>query len=190
MRGLLRLSLSKDRASCPAPGTAAARPAKRCRRPARNRRDRPALHSRTSIRTTAIPISAALTIPSLTAWHGICLARSVAASGNPARDLIDHAFGIHGQALEIRGQRLDLLASNIANAATPGYKARDLDFRAALVGQTAVRYRVPVTSSLDGNTVKLATEQTQFAQNAIQYRKKLGFLSGRIGGFIQALKGE
>ena len=48
-------------------------------------------------------------------------------------DLIDHAFGIHGQALEIRGQRLDLLASNIANAATPGYRARDLDFRAALV---------------------------------------------------------
>ena len=106
-------------------------------------------------------------------------------------DLIDRAFGIHGQALEIRSQRLELLASNIANAATPGYKARDLDFRAALAGQAdAVRYRVPVTSSLDGNTVELATEQTQFAQNAIQYRTTLGFLNGRIGGIMQALKGE
>ena len=105
-------------------------------------------------------------------------------------DLIDAQFGIHATALQLRAQRLELLASNIANAATPGYRARDLDFRAALVGQTAVRYRVPVTSSLDGNTVKLATEQTQFAQNAIQYRTTLGFLSGRIGGIIQALKGE
>lgn len=106
-------------------------------------------------------------------------------------DLIDRAFGIHGTALALRSQRLDLLASNIANAATPGYKARDLDFRAALHGAAdAVRYRVPTTSSLDGNTVELATEQTQFAQNAIQYRTTLAFLGGRVGGIMQALKGE
>ncbi|UAJ08685.1 flagellar basal body rod protein FlgB [Glacieibacterium megasporae] len=106
-------------------------------------------------------------------------------------DLIDRSFGIHGKALEVRGQRLDLLASNIANAATPGYKARDLDFRAALDGQPgAVKFRVPLTSSLDGNTVELATEQTQFAQNAVQYRTTLGFLNGRIAGVMQALKGE
>ncbi len=106
-------------------------------------------------------------------------------------DLIEQSFGIHGKALEVRGQRLDLLASNIANAATPGYKARDLDFRAALSGAVdAVRFRVPQTSSLDGNTVELDVEQTQFAQNAIQYRTTLGFLNGRIAGVMQALKGE
>ncbi|QYE36556.1 flagellar basal body protein [Polymorphobacter sp. PAMC 29334] len=105
-------------------------------------------------------------------------------------DLIDRSFGIHGKALEVRGQRLDLLASNIANAATPGYKARDLDFRAALDGQAAVKFRVPLTSSLDGNTVELSVEQTQFAQNAVQYRTTLGFLNGRIAGVMQALKGE
>lgn len=106
-------------------------------------------------------------------------------------DLIDRSFGIHGAALAVRGERLNLLASNIANAATPGYKARDLDFRAALAGAPgAIRYRVPLTSSLDGNTVELATEQTQFAQNAIQYRTTLAFLGGRIAGVMQALKGE
>ena len=131
-------------------------------------------------------------------------------------DLIDQAFGIHGTALALRSARLDLLASNIANAATPGYKARDLDFRAALnavalngatsngatgagldsTGSTAaamasaVRFRVPMATSLDGNTVELATEQTQFAQNAVQYRTTLAFLGARIGGIMQALKGE
>lgn len=106
-------------------------------------------------------------------------------------DLIDRALGIHGTALKLRGERLDLLASNIANAATPGFKARDLDFRAALAGAAdPVRFRVPATSSLDGNTVELATEQTQFAENAVQYRTTLAFLGGRIAGIMQALKGE
>ena len=69
-------------------------------------------------------------------------------------NVTDPLFGIHGQALELRSQRLSLLASNIANAATPGFKARDLDFRKALDGiADATRYRVPVQSSLDGNTV-------------------------------------
>lgn len=106
-------------------------------------------------------------------------------------DLIDRQFGIHGDALRLRAERLELLASNIANAATPGYKARDLDFRAALAGAAdAVRFRVPVQSSLDGNTVELGTEQTQFAENAIQYRTTLGFLNSRIAGIMSALKGE
>jgi len=105
-------------------------------------------------------------------------------------DLIDQSFGIHGKALEVRGQRLDLLASNIANAATPGFKARDLDFRAALAGAAdAVRFRVPLTSSLDGNTVELAVEQTAFAENVVRYRTTLAFLNGRIGTLMAAIKG-
>lgn len=110
-------------------------------------------------------------------------------------------FGVHGAALALRSQRLSMLASNIANAATPNYKARDLDFNAALASVTqgqsadsaaeeAVAYRIPVSPSLDGNTVELSTEQTLFAENAVQYRTTLSFLEGRIGTLKQALKGE
>ena len=105
--------------------------------------------------------------------------------------MADELFGIHGTALAIRSQRLSMLASNIANAATPNYKARDIDFAAALRGEAdAVRYRVPVQPSLDGNTVELATEQTAFAENALAYRSSLSFLQGRIGSISRALKGE
>ncbi len=113
-------------------------------------------------------------------------------------DLIDRQFGIHGQAMQLRSQRMALIASNIANAATPGYKARDLDFAAALKASSnpatgfaaSLRYRVPVQASLDGNTVELATEQTAFAENALHYRASLSFLTSRIQSLTTALKGE
>jgi flagellar basal-body rod protein FlgB len=110
-------------------------------------------------------------------------------------------FGIHGTALALRSQRLSMLASNIANAATPGYKARDIDFDRALdlasqgqqvsqAAEDAAAFRLPVTPSLDGNTVELSTEQTLFAENAVQYRTTLAFLEGRISTLKRALKGE
>ena len=110
-------------------------------------------------------------------------------------------FGIHGAALTLRSQRLNLLASNIANAATPGYRARDIDFDRALnlasrgynadqAADQSVAYRVPLTPSIDGNTVELNTEQTLFAENAMQYRTTLSFLEGRISTIRRALKGE
>jgi flagellar basal-body rod protein FlgB len=110
-------------------------------------------------------------------------------------------FGIHGQALALRSQRLSLLASNIANAATPGYRARDIDFRQAMAmasrgastnqaAENNVAYRVPTEPSIDGNTVELSTEQTLFAENAVQYRATLAFLEGRISTIRRALKGE
>ena len=113
----------------------------------------------------------------------------------------DQLFGIHGTALALRSQRLSMLASNIANAATPGYKARDIDFDKAMnlatQGQSldgavggAAAFRVPVSPSLDGNTVELSTEQTLFAENAVQYRTTLAFLEGRISTVKRALKGE
>lgn len=112
----------------------------------------------------------------------------------------DALFGIHGAALALRSQRMAMLASNIANSATPGFKARDIDFSKALdaasrtdvdsAASEAVQYRVPVQASPDGNTVELATEQTQFAENALAYRATLNFLQGRIGTVMQALKGE
>ncbi len=110
-------------------------------------------------------------------------------------------FGIHGVALELRSQRLGLITSNIANAGTPGYKARDIDFGAALrasergqgaerAGQSAQRYRVPVLPGLDGNTVEMATEQTAFAETAVGYEATLSFIRGRTETVTRALKGE
>lgn len=90
-----------------------------------------------------------------------------------------------------------VLASNIANAATPNYKARDIDFGEAMrlaesggASSDALRYRVPIQPSLDGNTVELSTEQTAFAENAVQYRTTLAFLEGRVATISRALKGE
>jgi flagellar basal-body rod protein FlgB len=116
----------------------------------------------------------------------------------------DALFGIHGAALQIRSQRLSMLASNIANAATPGFKARDIDFTKALDTATGSRsngsisdatngamgYRVPVQTSIDGNTVELPTEQTKFAENAVAYKTTLTFLQGRVDTVMQALKGD
>lgn len=116
--------------------------------------------------------------------------------------LEDSLFGIHGKALQLRSQRLELLASNIANASTPGYKARDIDFDAALTAATkdqgtvsgaleqAMGYRVPLQPSSDGNTVEMSTEQTLFAENAVKYRTTLSFLEGRLNTITRALRGE
>ena len=106
-------------------------------------------------------------------------------------------FGLHATALQLRSQRMMMLASNIANAATPNYKARDIDFAKALdlaqqgaSTEGAISYRVPVQASLDGNTVEMATEQTAYAENALAYRSSLAFLSSRINTLSRALKGE
>ncbi len=109
----------------------------------------------------------------------------------------DRVLGIHATALQLRNQRMMLLASNIANSATPGFKARDMDFSAALAAaengqpmEASVRYRIPVQPSLDGNTVEMATEQTAYAENAMAYRASLSFLNGRINTLSRAMKGE
>jgi flagellar basal-body rod protein FlgB len=108
-------------------------------------------------------------------------------------------FGIHGAALELRSQRMGLIASNIANAATPGYKARDIDFAAALKASesgakngadAAVLYRQPSMPSLDGNTVELAQEQVAFTENAVGYSATLSFIRGRVENITRALKGD
>ncbi len=115
--------------------------------------------------------------------------------------MADRLFGIHGEALQLRSQRMGVLASNIANAATPGYKARDIDFSAALAArevgmdmgqatEAATRYRIPTMPSLDGNTVEMGVEQTAFAENAVGYATTLEFLRGRIETLTRAIKGE
>jgi flagellar basal-body rod protein FlgB len=115
--------------------------------------------------------------------------------------MAESLFGIHAAALELRSQRLGLIASNIANAGTPGYKARDIDFAAALRARTqgvnqdqavanATRFRVPVMPSMDGNTVEMPTEQTAFAETAVGYQATLSFIRGRVETLTRALKGE
>ncbi len=127
---------------------------------------------------------------------------------------LDDALGIHEQALLLRGRRAEVLAANIANADTPGYKARDFDFQAMLrqeVGQATrlkvtqpghiqtetgivspsqMAYRVPSQPSLDGNTVDTQLEHTQFAANAMEYQASLRFLSGNINTLRTAIKGQ
>ncbi|MGD9472631.1 MAG: flagellar basal body rod protein FlgB [Novosphingobium sp.] len=113
----------------------------------------------------------------------------------------ERLFGIHATALELRSHRMGLLTSNIANAATPGYKARDIDFTAALqaseggadaaqAAQSATRYRVPLMASADGNTVEPGNEQLAFAENAVAYSATLSFVQGRVETVTRALKGE
>ncbi len=116
-----------------------------------------------------------------------------------AHDLL---FGIDGAALELRSRRMGVLASNIANASTPGFKAKDIDFTSALNAMdqqgassdtamaSATLYRNPMQPSLDGNTVELSTEQTAFAENAVQYQTTLSFLNSRITEVTRALRGE
>ncbi len=125
---------------------------------------------------------------------------------------IDRVFGVHAEALQLRARRGELIASNLANADTPNYKARDLDFRHALDnaqsatamksthashighanagGATSTLYRVPGQSSLDGNTVDTQIEKSKFSENAVRYQTTLRFLSGKISGLMTAIKGE
>ena len=127
---------------------------------------------------------------------------------------LDDVFGIHEQALRLRARRSEVLASNLANADTPGYKARDFDFRtmlrkeiqqpvrlaathaahmrndSGLVASTQMAYRIPQQASLDGNTVETEREQTEFSANAMRYQASLRFLDGRIKGLLTAIKGH
>lgn len=129
---------------------------------------------------------------------------------------IDKYFGIHQQALSLRSQRNTVIANNIANADTPGFKARDFDFKTALaqaggqsVGGEQVRvthsrhlgagdgpgsagpllYRVPLQPAQDGNTVETDREQAAFAENSVRYQASLQFLNNRIQSMVNVLKG-
>ncbi|MFV0278651.1 MAG: flagellar basal body rod protein FlgB [Parahaliea sp.] len=127
----------------------------------------------------------------------------------------DRIFDASSQALTLRAQRTKLLAANIANTDTPGYKARDIDFAAAIqkesdalglrltstnqrhidssglgAGEAAAKYRVPLQSSVDGNTVETWREQKAFMDNALRYQASLSFLDSRIKSVRSALRGE
>jgi len=133
---------------------------------------------------------------------------------------LDSYLGVHPQALKLSAQRNELLAANLANADTPNYKARDVDFKSALAtangvsklamtqtgtphaqtialtqnsgtgGDAQTLYRVPLAPALDGNTVDAQVEQANFAQNAIRYQASLQFLNGKFRSLMTAITGQ
>lgn len=130
---------------------------------------------------------------------------------------LDQTLNFHAQALRLRDQRQQILASNIANADTPNYKARDLDFRASLqnalkgvpqaggvtlaatapghlAGKPAATdagllYRTPAQGNVDGNTVDVDAERAAFAENTVHYEFNLTRLTQQIQGLMNAIKG-
>ncbi|POP41911.1 flagellar basal body rod protein FlgB [Superficieibacter electus] len=135
-------------------------------------------------------------------------------------DRLDAALRFQQEALNLRAQRQEVLAANIANADTPGYQARDLDFASELnkvmergraetsgmqLAVTSTRhipaqtlsapavdlmYRIPDQPSLDGNTVDMDRERTQFADNSLQYQTGLTVLGGQIKSMMSVLQGN
>jgi flagellar basal-body rod protein FlgB len=132
-------------------------------------------------------------------------------------DKLTDALSFHQQALKVRAYRQQVLSSNIANADTPNYKARDLDFKGALqaalgqgqgekpLAQTSLRHLQPASagaagstlrfrteqqSSVDGNTVNLDTERAQFAENALQYEASLTFVSQYMRTLQTSITGQ
>lgn len=132
---------------------------------------------------------------------------------------IDALLGLPARALAVHDQRNTQLANNIANADTPGYQARDLDFRALLKTATGTQaptlqttrtahinkalgsvfpssvasellYRQPLQNSLDGNTVEVDIEQAAFAENAVRYQAAVRFVDGRAKSLLSAIRGD
>ncbi len=100
---------------------------------------------------------------------------------------------LNERALGLRAYRQELLASNIANADTPNYKAVDIDINEALrTGKTKddvqVQYRVPTQSSADGNTVDMDIERSQFSQNALMYEYTVDRVRGHYKEMEELLK--
>lgn len=125
----------------------------------------------------------------------------------------EKAFGISPQSLQVRAQRAEIIASNIANADTPGYKAKGLDFKAALAQATSkqqsgmtrtnekhfdvrtelnngVAYRIPDQPDTgDGNSVDVQMERNLYLENSMEYQASLQFLNGKIKGLKKAITG-
>ncbi|TWX73195.1 flagellar basal body rod protein FlgB [Colwellia sp. C1TZA3] len=125
----------------------------------------------------------------------------------------DKAFGIHPQGLQLRAQRAELIASNIANADTPGYKAKGMDFKTALAqaaskqqtGMTrtndkhfdvrmqlnnGVGFRIPDQADTgDGNSVDVQVERNLYLENSMEYQASLQFLNSKIKGLKKAITG-
>ena len=124
--------------------------------------------------------------------------------------MLDTLFGIHAEALQLKARRMEVLSTNIANADTPGFKAKDVDFQEVLswqlgAGLSATHakhwrapgfsqdgevFTIPYNPAVDGNTVEIGLEQAKFGEAAVEYQATLDFLQGRVTAYKRALKGE
>ncbi len=130
----------------------------------------------------------------------------------------DKALGIHEKALGFRAQRAEVLANNIANADTPNYKARDMDFSSVLAAEAdkqqngrialdrtnsrhieaeglammddTLQYRTPMQPSIDQNTVDAQIEQSNYTENAVGFQASFTLLNSKFKGLVSALRGE
>ncbi|GAA4936363.1 flagellar basal body rod protein FlgB [Halioxenophilus aromaticivorans] len=127
------------------------------------------------------------------------------------------ALGVHPTALKARTERASLLANNLANAETPGFKARDMDFQrvfeqsqfdgpqglnmnvtsqkhtpggAEVVDNGELMYRTPTQPSIDGNTVEEHVEHAQYMENALAFEASFLFLKSKFSGLLSAIRGE
>lgn len=129
------------------------------------------------------------------------------------------ALGVHEQALTLRTKRAEVLANNLANVDTPGFKARDINFLDVLREQAGksssgdlamsgtranhlnvqgsssgmqptLQYRIHHQASLDNNTVDAHAEQAEFSRNALDFQASFRFLDGKFKGLMTALRGE
>ncbi|HEY0339581.1 MAG TPA: flagellar basal body rod protein FlgB [Steroidobacteraceae bacterium] len=132
---------------------------------------------------------------------------------------LDAYLGVQQDALKVQSKRMEVLAKNLANVDTPNYKAQDIDFKTALaqagspgaslslttttanqIGNSAttgdldtsgaLKYRVPLAPSLDGNTVDAQMEQAAFADNTVRYQATLTFLTGSLKDLMTAITGQ
>ena len=120
----------------------------------------------------------------------------------------DKAFGVHPFSMELRLNRAEIIAGNLANVDTPGFKARDVDFKQVMSGvaydlkssgshasygireNEQLMYRTPYQASEDGNTVELNVEQANFLSNSMDFETSLTFMNMKINGLYKAIKGE
>ncbi|HEY4732025.1 MAG TPA: flagellar basal body rod protein FlgB [Gammaproteobacteria bacterium] len=148
-------------------------------------------------------------------WHRPCYIQGKVTTRSLQMPLsLNNALDLHAQALQLRSRRAEVLASNLANADTPNYKARDIDFSTILgsvqnpganlkttdphhissvssdPSKAELLYRQPYQPTLDGNTVEMEVEQAQFADNAVQYQAVFTMLNGRIKNLLTAIRGE
>jgi len=130
-----------------------------------------------------------------------------------------NALGLHEQALGLRARRAEVLANNLANADTPNYQARDLDFSEALKAQVSggradarlaarvthrlhirvtgqqeggadLKFRVPMQAAIDGNSVDAEAEQARYAENTLRFQSSFTLLNNQFKGLLAAIRGE
>ena len=127
------------------------------------------------------------------------------------------ATGFFETTLALKANRAELLANNLANADTPNFKARDIDFKAALNRELSgqqrksfeltntqsrhmeghpmmslddLLFRTPLQPSVDGNTVEEQIEHSAYMKNALGFQASFTFLNGKFKGLMTALRGE